>query len=789
MLRMSAENIAHAESTREQQRSAGGDEAASRKDDARGPGIYRDLVASLFSSPESMVSGVIVCCFAPFLCWRATNDRLFLVLTLFVILIGVLRIVTLIRYRLKTHDLDDARTTSRWDREYILGATVMSCALGVNAYLTLSQTDNVSAHVVAVAVNLGLASGYVARNYARPRFALLQLALFMGPTSAGLFLSNDPYYNCLSILFIFYIFVNSLIIFSAHRNLLALIEAKKTADDLAGQLRRQNLTLDAALNTMSHGVAMFDENLSLCLANERHLILFNLKKHQEHQTLKTMGRELLRAAFISRAQALSLLHSGGASLKDRRTTQLEIVTAKGSNLIVSFHPSSDGRILMVTEDATARRRAEAEIERLARMDALTGLPNRREFGKTLMEAMDALAHGGRAFALFYVDLDGFKRINDTLGHECGDALLNEVSKRLIRKKRPLAVVSRLGGDEFAAIHALESLEKTMAVAAEIGAALREPFHIGSSVIRISASIGIALAPAHGASSEELLRNADIALYRAKAKGRGSIVCYDESMAADVDERLMLEADLQAAVIERAFELHYQPIVDITGEKIVAYEALMRWPHARRGYVPPSIFIPIAEQTGHIEALGCFAIRRACADAASWTENVSVCVNVSVLQFRNPKMLVDCVKEAIADHGLNPSRLTLEITESVFIDEFDVVVDTIREIRGLGVRFSLDDFGTGYSSLSLLSRLPFSFVKIDRSLTQDIASNATSHASVEAVCALAKRIGMEVVVEGVETPEQQAAIQLVGADRMQGWLFGAPEPIRNITMRKLRAAAA
>jgi diguanylate cyclase (GGDEF)-like protein len=788
MLRMSAENSAPARPTPEQEESARGNKAARRTHAAREPGTYRNLVASLFSSPGSLVSGTLACCIGPLLCWRATHDRPFLILTLFVILVGVLRIGTLIRYRRETHESDDISKTSRWDREYILGATVMSCALGVNGYLALSQTDNFSAHVVAVALNIGLASGYVARNAARPRFALLQIALFLGPTSAGLLLSADPYYNWLSLLLILYIIVNGLIILSAHRDLLALIDAKKTADDLAVQLRRQNLTLDAALNTMSHGVAMFDENLCLCVANERHFTLFGLKKHHESQTLKTMGRELLRAAFISRMQALSLFHSGNASLKDRRTSQLEIVTAKGSSFIVSFYPSSDGRILMVTEDATARRRAEAEIERLARMDALTGLPNRREFGKTLGEAMDALASGGRAFALFYVDLDGFKRINDTLGHECGDALLNEVAKRLIRRKRPLAVVSRLGGDEFAAIHTLENLEKTMAVAAEICTALREPFHIGTSVIRISASVGVALAPTHGGSSEELLRNADIALYRAKAKGRGSIVCYDASMAADVDERLTLEADLQAAVIERAFELHYQPIVDITGEKIVAYEALMRWPHAKRGYVPPSVFIPIAEQTGHIEALGCFAIRRACADAASWAEDVCVCVNVSVLQFRNPKMLVDSVKGALADHGLDPSRLTLEITESVFIDEFEVVVDTIEEIRDLGVRFSLDDFGTGYSSLSLLSRLPFSFVKIDRSLTKDIASNSTSHASVEAVCALAKRIGMEVVVEGVETQEQQSAIQRIGADRMQGWLFGVPEPIRNIVSRRSQAAA-
>ena len=331
-------------------------------------------------------------------------------------------------------------------------------------------------------------------------------------------------------------------------------------------------------------------------------------------------------------------------------------------------------------------------------------------------------------------------------------------------------------------------DTTISVAQEISAALKEPFHLGNNTIRISASIGVAFAPEHGSTPEAILRHADIALYRAKANGRGATMVYDESMAAELTERLSLEADLAvAAVTPGALELHYQPIIDIGTGKTVSYEALMRWPHPTRGYVPPNVFIPIAEQTGRIEQLGCFAIRQACADAVSWRDDTSVSVNVSVLQFRNPTVLVECVNDALSITGLDPQRLTLEITESLFIDEIEATLQTIERLRALGVRFALDDFGTGYSSLSNLSRLPFSIVKIDQSLVKDINFNTTSYAVVEAVCSLAKRIDMVVVIEGIETPAQKLAIQLIGADRAQGWLFGRPEPAHRVAEQQQRAA--
>jgi diguanylate cyclase (GGDEF)-like protein len=748
---------------------------------------YRSLVSFLFSSPGSLIPGVLVSILTPAICYHATGDRFFLVVTLVTILIGCLRYLTLFRYTSSDHSGDDLALTRRWDIEFTLGATTMGAVLGYNSFYALTQSTSVAAHLTVVSVNIALASGFVSRNAARPHFVLLQLTLFALPLAFGLLLASDQYYKYIGFLAVVFILNNVSIVFSVHRNLVALVQAKKTADRLSDQLHLQNLTLDAAINAMPHGLAMFDENLELAVANERHYALFSLQDSSAYKSFAATERHLVRASAITRADALSLFHACHKTLKERRATKVELVTRSGSTLIISFTPALEGGVLMLSEDATERRTSEAKIERLARFDTLTGLPNRHEFGQSLSRALEALVEGGPSFAIFYVDLDGFKRINDTLGHEIGDDLLVEVSKRLHRKRESEAIIARLGGDEFAAIHLVSGPETATAIAQEIAAALKEAFLLGNNTIRISASIGIALAPEHGSAPEAVLRHADIALYRAKAGGRGLTMVYDESMAAELNERLSLESDLAVAVAGSAFELHYQPIFDLATGKAVSYEALMRWPHPTRGFVPPSVFIPLAEQTGRIEQLGCFAIRQACADVAPWHEDVSVCVNVSVLQFRNPTLLIECVEAALASARLDPRRLILEITESLFIDEFDSTLATIERLKSLGVRFSLDDFGTGYSSLSNLSRLPLSIVKIDQSLAKDITFNTTSYAVVEAVCSLAKRIDMIVVVEGIETSAQMHAIQSIGADRGQGWLFGKPEPARRISERHRCAA--
>ncbi|HYA81043.1 MAG TPA: EAL domain-containing protein [Methylocystis sp.] len=749
---------------------------------------YRAIITSLFASPEALIPGVLACWLTPYLCWREAADDSFAVILALAIAIGLGRIGSLCRYRLQKHDHDDRRTTRRWDREFILGATLMSSVMGINGYLLFTRSENLSAQILVVAVNTAIGSGYVARNAARPLFALLQLLLFIAPVAAALIISPVTSYAYTGWLLCLYFLVNISIVFQIHRNIVRMTTARKTADWLSAQLQRQNQTLEIALDTMPHGAAMFEANLRLAVANARHFALFGLPADFENQGFAATQQHLVDHGVISGEMALKLGEACRTSIAKRVETQVELATMAGAHLIVHFNPSSAQGFLMFTEDATARRKAESEVQRLARYDTLTGLPNRHEFSRRLARTFEELGQGGPAFALLYLDLDGFKRINDSLGHDAGDRLLVEVSQRLKRNGSRETMICRLGGDEFAAICALAPAAVSK-LAQEITASLQEPFVIGKAVSRIGVSIGVAFAPGHGANAEELLRHADIALYRAKAEGRGATVVYDDAMAEELTERMSLEADIMAALAADAFELHFQPIVDLSSGAVVSYEALARWPHPTRGLVPPSVFIPIAEQTGCIDRLGSFAIREACAIASGWDPSISVSVNVSVMQFRNPNRLVDCVRNSLAAHRLAPQRLVLEITESLFIDQFEETISTIQRMTELGVRFALDDFGAGYSSLSLLGRLPLSIVKIDRSLTKDVARNTTSYAIVEAVCALAKRIDLIVVVEGVETREQQVAVRLTGADRAQGWLFGRPEPAARLPHAVTKISAA
>jgi len=750
---------------------------------------YRSLVNSLFASPASLVPAVLASIALPYFCLRATGDDFYLQPFFFLVVVGALRLITLWNYRRKDHGLDDIAAARGWEREYMVGATMMSFALGYNCYHALTHAANSAVLMGSVSFNVALASGYVARNAAFPAFVIVQILLFAGPIGVGLGVSDDPSCRALSLFFVVYILSNISVLFSVYRNLVALARTKREAESLATQLHRQNLTLDAALNSMPHGMAMFDEGLSLCVANQRHLELFRLDRGIELQTLEKMASEKRRDGLVTRAQSQALLDAGRMSVAGRHPTQLEIETRTGAELVVGFNPVQDGGVLMTTEDATARKRTEKEIERLARYDTLTGLPNRHEFRSRLTQAVAALAAGGPRFAVLFLDLDGFKRINDTLGHEFGDALLVEVSRRLSRKDIPDLIPGRLGGDEFAALVHATGNEAALAVCEKIGAALKESFEICGKRVRISASVGVVLAVEASATPEMLLRHADIAQYRAKASGAGVIALFDESMAEELSERLALEADLQEAVAAKAFEMHYQPIAELATGRIVRYEGLLRWRHPTLGDLSPSVFIPLAEQTGLITELGCLAIRLACADGAKWPEDIGVSINVSLLQFRESAVLIDCVKDALARNDYDPGRLVLELTESSIIEEEEATIRTIDELRALGVRFAMDDFGTGYSSLSHLGSLPFSVVKIDGSLAKDVATSQNAFAIVEAVCALAKRLQMEVVVEGVETVEQQMAVRLAGAGLVQGWLVGRPAPASRICVPPRVAAVA
>ena len=431
--------------------------------------------------------------------------------------------------------------------------------------------------------------------------------------------------------------------------------------------------------------------------------------------------------------------------------------------------------LVAAIDITERKRAEAHVAHMAHHDGLTGLPNRVLLRLRMEEALARLRRTGKGVAMLCIDLDNFKSVNDTLGHPCGDHLLQRIAERIRGMIRDEDTAARLGGDEFAILQAnIAEPAEVVALARRFLAEIGEPFDVMGHQVLIGASVGIALAPGDGDDADRVLKNADLALYRAKADGKGTFRFFEAEMDARAQTRRRLEMDLRKAMLAGALEVHYQPLVQLESGKVSALEALLRWPHPERGFVPPSEFIPIAEETGLIVSLGAHVLTQACSDACKWPEHVKVAVNLSPVQFRTGNLFV-AVKQALEQTGLSPKRLELEITETLLLEKADYVLATLHALRALGVGISMDDFGTGYSSLSYLRSFPFDKIKIDRSFVHDLGSNAEGQAIVGAILSLGSNLGITITAEGVETDAELACLQAAGCHEGQGYLFSKAQP--------------
>ncbi|TXJ14011.1 MAG: EAL domain-containing protein [Afipia sp.] len=436
--------------------------------------------------------------------------------------------------------------------------------------------------------------------------------------------------------------------------------------------------------------------------------------------------------------------------------------------------------LVSAVDITERRRAEARIAYMAHHDGLTNLPNRVMFQERLRHDLERNHPAGKNVAVLCIDLDLFKNVNDSFGHPVGDKLLIEVAQRLAESVRGGNLVARLGGDEFAMILAANvSPNEVSAQAAQIIEMVSAPYRIDGLEVVIGASIGIAISPGDGGTAEELLRNADMALYRAKSEGGGVHHFFEKEMDRLAQRRRDMEIDLRHALASGEFELHYQPLVDLAQDRIVSFEALLRWRHPEKGMISPADFIPLAEDIGLIVPLGEWVLREACKQAAEWPSDVRVAVNLSAAQFRN-RNLSQAVFTALAQSGLSPLRLELEITESIFLADSEANLAILHQLREFGVRISMDDFGTGYSSLSYLRSFPFDKIKIDRSFVRDIAERPDSIAIVRAISGLGRSLNISTTAEGVETVDQLDWLRSEGCTEVQGFLFSPARPASEIT---------
>jgi diguanylate cyclase (GGDEF)-like protein len=438
----------------------------------------------------------------------------------------------------------------------------------------------------------------------------------------------------------------------------------------------------------------------------------------------------------------------------------------------------EGGWVVTHQDVTAAIKAEARISHLARHDALTDLPNRVLFQEKLDEALVRVSRGERV-AVMCLDLDRFKAVNDTLGHSVGDELLKLVAERLRACVREGDTVSRLGGDEFAIIQPSgEQPTGATALASRVIDSLSAPYTIAGHEIVIGTSIGISIAPDDGDTADQLLKNADLAMYRAKSDGRGVFRFFEPAMDAKMRARREMELELRTAQTNAEFVIFYQPLVNVTVGKVVGFEALLRWRSPARGLVPPSEFIALAEEIGLIVPIGNWVLKQACAEAAKWPSDIKIAINLSPVQFKSDRLVLDIVS-ALGASGLSPQRLELEITESVMLQETETTLEILRQIKALGVSISMDDFGTGYSSLSYLRKFPFDKIKIDQSFIRDLSDAHDSVAIVRAVMGLGSSLGMVTMAEGVETAEQLRTLRAEGCTEVQGFLFSPAVPADEI----------
>ena len=553
-----------------------------------------------------------------------------------------------------------------------------------------------------------------------------------------------------------------------------------TGIDMPGDRSAENgQLLHEMLESLPQGVVMFDADGYLLFRNARYLETYGFLPNDVRPGLS------LRDLFT--------LRSGTATLneKEERIYDRLIEAARKGQVIPKHHNTHDGRTIycintplpsggwiVTLEDVTQQRQAEAQIEHMASHDMLTGLPNRVTFQSHLEQAL-RFNPRGKLLAVMFMDLDNFKGINDTLGHLIGDELLKTVAERLRSCMRSTDLVARFGGDEFVIVStALDKPAEAAILATRIREAVLQSFNLREHQVVVDTSIGIALSPGDGIDAEQLLKNADLALYSAKGSGRGTYRFFENAMDVRMMERRNLELELRAGFVNGEFEIHYQPLVNLESNRITCCEALLRWNNPLRGQVSPQIFIPIAEEIGLISRIGEWVIRRACAEAAKWPDDVTVAVNVSPVQFRSQN-LVQIVMHALASTGLAPNRLEIEITEAILLEQTEETLAILQQLHTLGVRIAMDDFGTGYSSLSYLQKFPFDKIKIDQAFIGSLSAEDESTAIIRAVTGIAGSFHMVTTAEGVETEDQRAIVTALGCTEMQGHLFSAARPASEI----------
>jgi diguanylate cyclase (GGDEF)-like protein len=546
------------------------------------------------------------------------------------------------------------------------------------------------------------------------------------------------------------------------------------------EAQKKSRELEVTLDHMQHGIMMVDADGNIAVLNKRVVELLELPdelsqgrpKHSEVIDYLRWRGEFGEQTLVEETSSSEVMKN---IVDTSRYQVFERKRPNGNTLKITCVPLAEGGFVRVFADITERKRDEAQVAYMVRHDMLTGLANRVLLHERMSEAAAQLRRHQTPFAVLGIDLDRFKAVNDTLGHPIGDKLLQQVAKRLQAAVRDIDTVARFGGDEFTVLVANQGRrEDVNQLAARLVEKISAPYTIDGNKLNVGASIGIATAPEDGIDPDVLLKNADIALYRAKADGGESFQYFAPEMDAHMQSRRLVEIELRNAVANNEFVLHYQPVMDISNNRIVGAEALIRWNHPTRGLVYPGDFIAVAEETGLIGPMGDWVLHAACQEAAQWAPHTKIAVNVSAVQFNRPD-LIGVIAQALELSGLPPHRLELEITESVLLQGDDDHLATLELLSQLGIRIALDDFGTGYSSFSYLRKFKFDTIKIDRTFVSELPDCADCSAIISAIAGLARTMGVLTTAEGVENKDQLEWLKLAGCTHVQGFLFSKAVP--------------
>jgi diguanylate cyclase (GGDEF)-like protein/PAS domain S-box-containing protein len=740
------------------------------------PEIYLPLVDSLFKEGRTLLIGTFFVIGSVLITYWKTGEILILYCAIAITLVACAR-GYMMRAYLRTRDtVTTSEIARRWEYRYGAGASAILLLLGIWCYIAFSRTDDPFAHLVSFSMTIAYAAGIFGRNFANPRFVILQILCTWAPITAALVLYGNLFYWIFAALLTPSFYGIKLIADRLRRTLLDAVVASRDMSLLAKRF-------DTAINNMPHGLCMFDSKHRVVVSNEKLKQQVGLAADLELKGMSVcdLVESVVQAGLLSEPSAQSMIDYLDARLSGKDDAAFGLDLSNGRTLEFTVQPMENGGMVVLVEDITERKIAEAKINHLARFDALTGLPNRTVLRDRMEKAL-ADWRIDNMCAIHFIDLDQFKQVNDTLGHTRGDMLLEAVAERLKNTIRDADVISRFGGDEFVILQApIKSIEQGEALATRVLNALGGTYDLDGHKVVVTTSIGIALAKSR-IDPEQLLRNADIALYQAKADGRGTWRWFEAKMEASAQARRALELDLRSATESEAFELYYQPIFNLKTRRIETCEALLRWPHHERGMVSPAEFIPVAEEMGLIVEIGNQALYKACLECRRWPGDTAVAVNLSSIQFDRSNVPA-LVRETLAATNLPSHRLEIEITETTLLQNTRRTRADLQQLAEIGVKISLDDFGTAYSSLSYLHSFPFHKVKIDQSFLQDLNDDERRITLLRGMTRLSAQLGLRVVVEGVETEEQ---LELLAAedsiDEVQGYLLCRPMPAADL--RKL-----